>query len=118
VNHPRAREIVALERARIETQLTGLDGEIQASGSLEGQQTGELEDGGTAMQAEAVDVALAANFRAELAAVGRAEGRIAHGTYGRSVQSGLPIPDERLEVEPLAERTVEEQRLYETGVLR
>jgi DnaK suppressor protein len=35
--------------------------------------------------------------------------RIARGTYGRSIESGLPIPDERLEVEPLAERTIEEQ---------
>ena len=43
----------------------------------------------------------------------RAEARIAEGTYGRSVESGLPIPDERLEAEPLAERTVEEQSEYE-----
>jgi DnaK suppressor protein len=40
------------------------------------------------------------------------------GTYGRSVQSGLPIPDERLAVEPLAERTVEEQTLHEAAGLR
>jgi len=42
-----------------------------------------------------------------------AEGRIALGTYGLSVDSGKPIPDERLEAEPLALRTVEEQRRFE-----
>jgi DnaK suppressor protein len=31
------------------------------------------------------------------------------GTYGRSIRSGDPIPDGRLEVEPWAELTVEEQ---------
>jgi len=44
---------------------------------------------------------------------GRAEERITRGTYGKSVVSGLSIPDARLEAEPLAERTVAEQRLYE-----
>ena len=40
----------------------------------------------------------------------RAEARLAAGTYGLSVQSGEPIPDERLEVVPTAELTVEEER--------
>jgi DnaK suppressor protein len=33
----------------------------------------------------------------------------AAGTYGLSVESGEPIPDERLEAIPTAERTVEEE---------
>jgi DnaK suppressor protein len=68
---------------------------------------------GSSLEAESVSVALEADLREQLAAVGRAEERIAQGTYGRSVQSGLPIPDERLEAEPLAERTIEEQRHHE-----
>jgi hypothetical protein len=40
-----------------------------------------------------------------------------HRVVARSLVNALPlpllIPDDRLEVEPLAERTVEEQRLYE-----
>ena len=40
----------------------------------------------------------------------RAEQRLDNGTYGRSVRSGLPIPDERLEADPAAELTVEEAR--------
>jgi DnaK suppressor protein len=118
VNEAHARDNVARERARIEASLTGLDGDIRAAGSLRGQQTGELEEGASGLETEFVDVALAASLRAELTAVGRAEERIASGIYGRSVQSGLPIPDERLEVEPLAERTVEEQRLHEAAGLR
>ena len=35
------------------------------------------------------------------------------GTYGLSVESGEPIPDERLERMPWAERTVEEQARYD-----
>ena len=34
--------------------------------------------------------------------------RLEEGTYGRSVRSGAPIPDERLEADPAAELTVEE----------
>jgi DnaK suppressor protein len=36
------------------------------------------------------------------------EARLAAGTYGASILSGRPIPDERLEAFPLAELTVEE----------
>ena len=118
MNEAHARDNVARERARIEALLTGLDGDIRAAGSLRGQQTGELEEGASGLETESVDVALAANLRGELAAVERAEERIADGSYGRSVQSGTAIPDERLEVEPLAERTVEEQRLHEAAGLR
>jgi DnaK suppressor protein len=60
-----------------------------------------------------VDEALAATLRDELASVIRAETRIAQGTFGLSVESGARIPDDRLEAEPLAERTVEEQSRFE-----
>ena len=60
-----------------------------------------------------VDDAVEVTLRSELAAVVRAEVRIAQGTFGLSVESGAPIPDDRLEAEPLAERTVEEQSLFE-----
>jgi len=51
----------------------------------------------------------AEDLRRELAALERAEARLAEGTYGLSVESGKPIPDARLEARPTAERTVEEQ---------
>ena len=113
MNEPRARELVARERARIEAALAQLGGESRAEGSLQRQQPGDSGDAGSALEAESVTAALAADLREQLAAVGRAEERIAQGTYGRSVESGIAIPDERLEVEPLAERTIEEQRQYE-----
>ena len=47
-------------------------------------------------------------LRSHLEAIERAELRLAGGTFGRSVRSGLPIPDDRLEADPTAELTVEE----------
>lgn len=113
MNERRARQLVARERARIESALADLGGEISAEGSLQRQQPGDSGDAGSALQTESVTVAFTADLREQLAAVERAEERIAQGTYGRSVESGIPIPDERLDAEPLAERTIEEQRLYE-----
>ena len=114
MNELRARELVARERTRVEALLAEHVSEIRADGSLQRQQTGEYEDAASALDSESVSVALAADLREQLAAVERAEERIAGGTYGRSIESGLWIPDERLEAEPLAERTIEEQRDYET----
>ena len=111
----RARELVGQARARVESMLADLRGDIRANGPLQRQQTGEYEDAGTTLDAESVDVALVAELREQLGAVTRAEERIARGTYGTSVESGLAIPDQRLEAEPLAERTIEEQRRYERG---
>jgi RNA polymerase-binding transcription factor DksA len=34
--------------------------------------------------------------------------RVEDGSYGRSIRSGAPIPDERLEADPAAELTVQE----------
>ncbi|HEX3330082.1 MAG TPA: hypothetical protein VHS27_09180 [Gaiellales bacterium] len=49
------------------------------------------------------------DLRGQLAAVERAEERLRNRKYGLSVESGKPIPDERLEAVPTAERTVEEE---------
>jgi len=46
----------------------------------------------------------------KLAALERAGDRLATGRYGRSIESGESIPDERLEANPLAELTIEEER--------
>ena len=43
-----------------------------------------------------------------LAALDRAERRLEDGTFGLSVRSGVPIPDDRLEADPAAELTVDE----------
>ena|SRR5580765_3753149 len=101
----RARELLADERKRIESALSRLGH----------QDTGELsEDQGAAdlasdLYQDELDEGLADDLREELAAVERAEARLAAGTYGLSVESGEPIPDERLEARPTAERTAEEE---------
>lgn len=114
MNDRRAQELVAAERTRIETALTELTGAVRAEGRLRRQQEGES-DAGSELATEMVDKALIANLQAELDAVARAEARIRARTYGRSTESGAAIPDERLEAEPLAELTVDEQRRFDEG---
>lgn len=113
MNVARASELVAQERARVESISAGLRGDFRAEGSAQRQQTGENHEDGGALAAESVTIALASDLRDQLTAIQRAERRISLGTYGKSVESGMTIPDERLEAEPLAERTVEEQRELE-----
>src|SRR6266550_2949663 len=102
----RARELLAAERERIE----------RALGLVAGQDDSEPSDASDPdnlasdlTQAE-FDEGLGNDLRDQLAAVERAEKRLAAGAYGLSIESGQPIPDERLEVIPTAERTVEEEQ--------
>ena len=72
-----------------------------------------LGDQGTELYNDELAEGLRDDLATELAAVERAEQRLAAGTYGLSIESGEPIPDERLEAHPTAERTVEEQARLE-----
>src|SRR5918998_1459433 len=65
-------------------------------------------DGAVHRVAEETTEALGERLRDRWGALERAEARLAAGTYGASVLSGRPIPDERLEAFPLAELTVDE----------
>jgi len=101
----RARELLAAERARIEGSLAHLARDDA------GEPVDEADPGDPASelyQAE-FDEGLADDLQEQLAAVDRAEARLAAGTYGLSIESGKPIADERLEALPTAERTVEEE---------
>jgi len=101
----RARELLAAERARIERALRRLGHE----------ETGEPADDedpanlASDLYQDELDEGLADDLRNELDAVERAEARLAAGTYGLSIESGAPIPDERLEAVPTAERTAAEE---------
>jgi DnaK suppressor protein len=102
----RARELLAGERERI----------VRTLARLGHQDTGEPAEDNPANLAsdlyqDELDEGLADDLREELAAVERAEARLAAGTYGLSIESGKPIPDERLEALPTAERTTEEEAL-------
>jgi DnaK suppressor protein len=104
----RARELLAAERARIEESRAGL-----AEGSLEGSDRIEPgdEDSEDLYQDE-LDAGRRQKLEQDVAALERAEERLANGTYGLSVESGQPIPDGRLEAVPTAERTVEEEERF------
>jgi DnaK suppressor protein len=103
----RARELLAAERERIERALADLREPI---GSDELSTLDNPADQGTVLYERELEEGLLDGLRRELEALERAEARLAEGTYGLSVESGEPIPDERLEAYPLAERTVEEER--------
>ena len=103
----RAQELLAAERSRIERSLADLGEPI---GTDELSTLDNPADQGTVLSERELEEALLAQLRRELEALERAEARLAEGTYGLSVESGEPIPDERLEAYPLAERTVEEER--------
>jgi DnaK suppressor protein len=98
----RARERLAEERARIERELDRL-GSSQASDE-------PLDTGDQANELEQTDTenALREDLRRTLEAIDRAEARLEDGTYGVSVVSGEPIPDQRLEAIPWADRKVDE----------
>jgi DnaK suppressor protein len=104
--------VLARERSRIEGSLAALErnGPLEASGRREPGDVGS-ED---LYQAE-LDQGRREDLQRDLAALERAEARLAEGTYGRSVESGQPIPDEGLEARPTTERTVEEEERYWRG---
>jgi DnaK suppressor protein len=101
----RARELLAAERTRIERALARLGHEDTGEPADEEDPANQASD----LYEDELDEGLADDLRKELAAVERAEARLANGTYGLSIVSGKPIPDERLEARPTAERTVDEE---------
>jgi DnaK suppressor protein len=106
MDEKRAIEFVAAERQRVEGALASLRGagrEESTANAPAGDFNNEnlYEDEFAAGQE--------GDLRRRLEAIERAEERLAAGTYGLSVKSGEPIPDGRLEAEPLAELTVDEE---------
>jgi DnaK suppressor protein len=108
----RARELLAAERERIERSLADLGEPI---GEDELTTLDNPADQGTVLYERELEEGLLESLRRDLEALERAEARLAEGTYGLSIESSEPIPDERLEAYPLAERTIEEERRFERG---
>jgi DnaK suppressor protein len=107
----RARELLQAERDRLERVLPSLRHEDDGEES-------DVEDPAnlaTDTYQDEFDEGRRGDLEAQLEAVERAEARLAAGTYGLSVQSGEPIPDERLEIHPTAELTVDEERARDEG---
>jgi DnaK suppressor protein len=110
----RARELLAGERERIQQELTELRSGRGGDGELSHLDQHPA-DAGTDLFENERDQSMIERLEAELETIGRAEKRVDEGTYGVSVESGDPIPDERLEAVPHAERTVAEQARYEAS---
>jgi DnaK suppressor protein len=104
-----ARALLAEERARLERLLAA------GSETPDPVDLGDDVDDADRRTAEQTGTAVNQLLRARWAALERAEARLAAGSYGLSVRSGRPIPDERLEADPLAELTVEEAAAEKRG---
>jgi DnaK suppressor protein len=103
----KARGLLEVDRRETRRRLD----ELLAEGQADRSAANEAEDTFDAAQPltqQGTDDAVIEELQRHLEAIDRAERRLEAGTYGHSVRSGLPIPDERLEDDPTAELTVEE----------
>jgi DnaK suppressor protein len=107
-----ARQLLAAERSRLERALA------HRGHSKDDEDSDPFFDSANLaadLYEDELDEGLADDLRERLDAVERAERRLAAGTYGLSIRSGQPIPDERLEALPTAELTAEEERAEPRG---
>jgi DnaK suppressor protein len=109
MDESRARALLRAERAEVATLLRETE-ESATSDEQVSDSPEDFADAGTQLTQEAEDEAVTDQLRERLAAIDRALARIEAGTYGRSVLSDKPIPEERLAADPAAELTVEEAR--------
>ena len=109
------------QRATLLSERQALTGQAQrleaeANALLDDGETGDVkfDDEGAEGDGMAVerdrDLMLSAQARETVAEIDAALARMAAGTYGSSVQSGRPIPHDRLEAIPWATLLVEEKR--------
>jgi DnaK suppressor protein len=116
MDQDRARSLLIAERDEVhhllkDTEAAGRQARVAEVGSG----AEDSADAALALTQEGQDDAVAESLRNRLDAIERALHRLDDGTYGRSVRSGKPIPDERLEADPAAELTIEEARADERG---
>jgi DnaK suppressor protein len=106
VDKARARALLDQERRRLEQlgRAVARDHDDAVAVSSPEDQV----DGADRRVTEETSQALSERLGDRWAALERAEARLAAGTWGASILSGRPIPDERLEAFPLAELTVQE----------
>lgn len=105
MNSERARQLLAQERLRIEQAIAARDGDDAQTADEQGE-PGEM--GSEELYEKELDTGLAGDLNEQLAALERAEARLAAGTYGLSVITGKRIPDERLEALPTTDHAVDE----------
>lgn len=103
----KAKDLLGAERVRVEKLLKDIDEAGDADRGA-ANQSGDMYDSAEPLTTEGTDDSVRAELEERLAAIDRAGHRLEAGTYGYSVRSGQPIPDDRLEADPTAELTVEE----------
>jgi DnaK suppressor protein len=109
MDESRARVMLLAERDEVASLLREAESEAEADlGPAD--EPRDYGDEALPLTEQADEEAVAADLRDRLGAIDRALARLEAGTYGRSVLSGQPIPDERLEADPAAELTIEEAR--------
>jgi len=107
MEHAKAKELLDAERLRVQSALSDLE-EAGREDRAAANEHGEMYDSAEPLAREGVDDSVGAELRERLAAIARAEERLAAGTYGYSLRSGDIIPDNRLEADPTAELTIQE----------
>jgi DnaK suppressor protein len=111
MDHDKARARLLAERTEVADLLAGTESSARQDRETEVEDAQVYDsDAAPDLVAEGMDDAIADSLRERLATIDRALKRLDDGTYGRSVRSGLPIPNERLDADPAAELTVEEAR--------
>jgi len=112
MDNEQARARLMAERTEVEGLLRDTERAGQQDRETEDDvaETGDIEDAAQGLTAEGQDDSVAETLRERLDTLNRALKRLDDGTYGRSVRSGVPIPEERLEADPAAELTIEEAR--------
>jgi DnaK suppressor protein len=106
MDEKRAKELLKTERERVEAELATVRGGDREE-STANLPVGDFNN--ESLYEDELAEGREGDLRRRLDRIERAEERLAAGTYGLSVKSGEPIPDGRLEAEPLAELTVDEE---------
>ena len=112
MNHAQARALLAGERARLQRLL-----QAETSRPQPADQGDEVDDADR-RDAEQTDSRRPTPASPVGGAGAASTRRLAAGAQGRSIRSGQPIPDERLEADPLAELTVQEAAAAGDGVVQ
>lgn len=105
-----AKQLLSAERERVQRALAALDEEPRQERE---DPVADHEDGGEELFQAGRDEGQRERLEETMHALNRADERLSEGRFGRSVDSGDQIPDERLRAQPTAERTVAEQQRYE-----
>jgi DnaK suppressor protein len=116
MDQDRARTLLRAERDEVQGLLKDAEaaGQEDRESEVDGAE-GDISDAAQPLNAQGMDDAIAESLRNRLDTIDRALHRLDDGTYGRSIASGVPIRDERLEADPAAELTIEEARAAEAS---